>query len=71
MIWNVRGVASLSTVCRLKRLCTLHSLSILVLVELFISADKLPFFSNRLHFSNTWASNNNKILVFVACWFGG
>lgn len=64
MVWNARGVGNVSTTRRLKRLCRIHSVSVLVLLEPIVSVDSMDSLRDALHFSDSLFLNNNKIWVF-------
>lgn len=63
MFWNVRGIASLSSIRRLRKLCRLHNISLLFLFEPFLSEDRFGAVNFTLHFSSFLYSTSNKILV--------
>lgn len=51
--------------CRLNKLCRLHNIATLVLLEPFINSSQLLHVANKLGFSSVLASQNNKIWVFM------
>lgn len=64
LIWNVHGIGNQVSIRRLKKLCRLHSLVTLVLIEPFISADRIVDIKSKLGFSECMAVDSNKIWVF-------
>lgn len=64
MVWNARGVGNVSTTRRLKRLCIINSVSVLVLLEPIVSVHSMDSLRDALHFSDSLFLNNNKIWVF-------
>lgn len=60
----MRGVGNVSTVRRLRKLCKLHSFSILVLIEPFVANSHMDSLMHKLGFMGSFSSDNKKILVF-------
>lgn len=63
LTWNIRGVGNIATVRRLKKLCSLHGFSIIILLEPFVAADQIKSLSTKLGFQDCLASENNKIWI--------
>lgn len=63
LFWNIRGIANAASLRRLKKLCTLHSVSVLFLFEPFLSANPVDFLRVSLHFTGSFSSPQNEIWV--------
>lgn len=63
MSWNVRGVANVATMRRLRKLIRLHSLSLLTLYEPMVDSSRLAEVKERLGFPHGVHSVSNKIWV--------
>lgn len=63
LTWNVRGIGGIASQRRLRKLCKLHNVSILFLLEPFISSDHLPSLASALGFTSFLASANGKIWI--------
>ncbi|KAL0909402.1 hypothetical protein M5K25_020266 [Dendrobium thyrsiflorum] len=63
LIWNVRGIGCANTRTRLKNLCRIYSISMLIINEPFIASDKLLSTARFLHFKYSMANVSNKIWV--------
>jgi len=64
IIWNVRGIGCPSSKLRVKNLCRIHNISVLVLLEPLISMDKLVNTAKVWGFKHAFANVANKIWVF-------
>lgn len=69
LFWNVRGIGSVSPVRLLRKLCWVHSVSLLFLFEPFILKDRLTLLKDSLHFlgalsiSKIWVLWTNNLHV--------
>ncbi|KAL0925310.1 hypothetical protein M5K25_003631 [Dendrobium thyrsiflorum] len=63
LIWNIRGIGCPSSRIRVKNLCRIHNISLLVILEPFISVTKLGTTSSTLGFKHSYANITNKIWV--------
>lgn len=64
LVWNVRGVGSISTVRRLRKLAQMHSVSLIILQEPLVSSTSAPDVCTRFGFDNYACSDNNKLWMF-------
>lgn len=64
MFWNVRGIGNAPTLSRLKKLCKLHSLSLLALCECMIDRSRLDDIRQKLKFQHAVANVYRCIWVF-------
>ncbi|PKU87932.1 hypothetical protein MA16_Dca007874 [Dendrobium catenatum] len=64
LIWNIRGVGASLSKDRVKNLCRINNIQILVLLEPFVSASKLISVCKMLGFDFAIANCNNKIWIF-------
>lgn len=63
LIWNVQGAGCKSTLRRLRKLCKIHSISVLVILEPFVSIDHLVQLRDYLHFREYNYNPSNKVWV--------
>ncbi|XP_022866065.1 uncharacterized protein LOC111385869 [Olea europaea var. sylvestris] len=64
IIWNVRGVASVATRRRLKKLIQLHQVYLLVLLEPFVLQHSFAYIRHYLRFDTGAQNESNKIWFF-------
>lgn len=64
LCWNVKGICSLASLRRLKKLVRLHNLSIVFLLEPVISNDTASRINWQLGFPNFMTASSGKIWVF-------
>ncbi|XP_022858402.1 uncharacterized protein LOC111379277 [Olea europaea var. sylvestris] len=64
IIWNVRGIASVATRRRLKKLLQLHQVYLLVLLEPFILRQNFAYTRRYLRFDMGAKNESNKIWFF-------
>lgn len=64
LCWNVRGIGNIASMRRLRKLCRLHNLSALFLLEPMISSDNLSRIASHFGFQHSLASYSGKIWVF-------
>ncbi|KAJ8766129.1 hypothetical protein K2173_021646 [Erythroxylum novogranatense] len=60
-VWNVRGIGNLASIRRLKKLCRIHAISCIILLEPFIEAARITEIQSKLGFQYSFASDSNKI----------
>ncbi|KAL0907216.1 hypothetical protein M5K25_025770 [Dendrobium thyrsiflorum] len=63
LIWNVRGIGGVASKARVRNLCRIHDIQILVLMEPMISIDNLDRTATRLGFTMSFANCSNKIWI--------
>ncbi|XP_022866117.1 uncharacterized protein LOC111385927, partial [Olea europaea var. sylvestris] len=68
IIWNVRGVASVATRRRLKKLIQLHQVYLLVLLEPFVLQHSFAYIRRYLRFDTGAQNESNKIWFFWNSW---
>lgn len=61
IILNVRGVAGVATMRRLRKLSRIHSLSVLILCEPFVVNSEINSYRDRLGFTHAFAADNCKV----------
>ncbi|XP_022857582.1 uncharacterized protein LOC111378580 [Olea europaea var. sylvestris] len=64
IIWNVRGVASVATRRRLKKLIQLHQVYLLVILEPFVLQKNFTYTRHYLRFDMGAQNESNKIWIF-------
>ncbi|XP_022866287.1 uncharacterized protein LOC111386089, partial [Olea europaea var. sylvestris] len=64
IIWNVRGVASVDTYRRLKKLIQLHQIYLLVILEPLVLQYNFAYIRRNLHFYMGIQNESNKIWFF-------
>lgn len=64
LCWNIRGISGAASVRRLKKLCRIHDFSLLIILEPFLSDDRLEEFRVKLGFQHAFHSVTNKICIF-------
>ncbi|KAL0920848.1 hypothetical protein M5K25_007863 [Dendrobium thyrsiflorum] len=64
IVWNVRGIGSLSVKNRIRNLCRIHFIEFLVILEPMISNNKISFVAKVLGFPNYFFNVSNKIWIF-------
>ncbi|KAL0923122.1 hypothetical protein M5K25_007168 [Dendrobium thyrsiflorum] len=63
LIWNIRGIGGAASKARVRNLCRIHDIQILVLMEPMISTDNLDMTAARLGFTMSFANCSNKIWI--------
>lgn len=69
LIWNIRGIGKAPAVCRLRKLIRLHRLSLVCVLEPFVSVDRLEATRVRLGMDHAVSSQSGKIWVFWSTLF--
>ncbi|PKU62019.1 hypothetical protein MA16_Dca012128 [Dendrobium catenatum] len=64
IMWNVRGIGGKESKNRVKNLCRIHNIKLLVLSEPMINADKIVETARILGFSMFFANCSNKLWIF-------
>lgn len=64
LVWNMRGIGSISTVRRLKKLVSLHSIYLVIISEPLVTQSAIPEISRKLGFPGYATSDNNKVWIF-------
>lgn len=64
LVWNIRGIGKMETRHHLRNLCRSHNVSLLAILELTISSDKISIVQHQLRFSKECFNITNKIWVF-------
>ena len=64
LFWNARGVGNKPTIARLRKLCRLNSLSLVVLCEPLLGLSQLDSVRVRLNFPYGLANTESRIWVF-------
>ncbi|PKU61074.1 hypothetical protein MA16_Dca020447 [Dendrobium catenatum] len=64
LIWNIRGVGASPSQDRVKNLCRINDIQLLVLLEPFVSVTKLDSVRRILGFDHAFANCSNKIWIF-------
>ncbi|KAL0915584.1 hypothetical protein M5K25_016012 [Dendrobium thyrsiflorum] len=67
LIWNVRGVAKLDTWSRIRNLCRIHNITLLVLLEPMVHHSKISVCKRQLGFDNAFSSYSGKNWTFGNC----
>ncbi|KAL0912822.1 hypothetical protein M5K25_016231 [Dendrobium thyrsiflorum] len=63
LVWNVRGIGGVNSKTRVCNLCRIHNIQLLVLMEPFISINKLVATASSLGFTYSYANCSNKIWI--------
>lgn len=63
MFWNIRGVVNKASMRRLRKLCKLHSVSVLLLFEPMATFEHISHLSSYLQFPDFILSDNHKLCV--------
>lgn len=64
MFWNIRGVVNKASMRRLRKLCKLHSVSVLLLFEPMATFEHISHLSSYLQFPDFILYDNHKLCVF-------
>ncbi|KAI0530973.1 hypothetical protein KFK09_000522 [Dendrobium nobile] len=65
LLWNIRGVGGSLSKDRVKNLCRIHDIQMLVLIEPLIAASKIDSVKHYLGFDFFFGNCNNKIWLFL------
>lgn len=69
LIWSIRGISKAPAVRRLRKLIRLHRLSLICILEPFVSSDHLEEIRIRLGMDHALSFHSGKIWVFWSALF--
>ncbi|KAI0504038.1 hypothetical protein KFK09_014985 [Dendrobium nobile] len=64
LMWNVRGIGGKDSKNRVKNLCRIHNIKLLILSEPMINADKIVETARFLGYNSSFANCSNKLWLF-------
>ncbi|KAL0906850.1 hypothetical protein M5K25_025378 [Dendrobium thyrsiflorum] len=64
LLWNVRGIGGRDSKIRVKNLCRIHNIHLLIIIEPLISSNKLDSTAFSLGFPMRFTNCTNKIWIF-------